>query len=336
MNELALSTAFLINNQANVDGKEIIRQGLELGFSAFELNIETTKKMIDEIKKDVSDGKIGIVSLHNFCPKLEYLPPGKDLLSAYQFSSLDEGERKIAIELTKKTINYVTELNAQAVIIHAGEVEIELNEGELFSQFARMVRFTPPLRARAGFTPRPELGTKAHHPEENRKEKIDWNYLDKVKKEREEKKKIYLENSLKAVEEIVNYAGKKGIKVGLENRFFYHEIPNFEEIGLFLKNFGSGLGYWHDTGHAGISVKLGLVGSHEDYLKEYSSQMIGIHLHDVRGFKDHLAPGTGEIDFTILSKYINSTIIRAIEAHRRSTVEEVKESINYLKKVGMT
>ena len=105
------------------------------------------------------------------------------------------------------------------------------------------------------------------------------------------------------------------------------------------------MGYWHDTGHAEISAKLGFVKNQEDYLKEYGSRMIGIHLHDVVGFSDHRAPGTGEIDFSFLAKYLNSSspeanqppaeVIKAVEAHRCSTPEEVKMSVNYLKKVGI-
>lgn len=312
--QLALSTAFLINSSRNINGEEIVKEGLELGFSALELNIEITQGMIEEIKREVVNKKIEIVSLHNFCPKLDFIPAGRDLLSAYQYSSTDPEERKKAIELTKRTIDYAVDLNAQAVVVHAGEVEIELNEDKLFSQFVRG--------------------------------RIDRGYLEQVKKEREERKKVYLENSLKSIEEIVNYAEKKKLrgnclKIGLENRFFAHEIPNFEEIKLFLKNFADSLGYWHDTGHAEISVKLGLVGSHEDYLKEYSSRMVGIHLHDVVGFADHRAPGTGEIDFAFLAKYLlrkarmNSKMIKAVEAHRCSTVSGVKASIEYLRKIGI-
>lgn len=319
---LALSTVFLINSSLNLHGEEIVKKGLELGFSSFELNIEVTREMIEEIKKDVVEKKMEIVSLHNFCPRLDFIPPGKDLLNAYQFSSPNREEREKAIELTKQTIDYATDLSAQAVVIHAGEVEIELNEGELFSQFVRG--------------------------------KIDCSYLDQVKKEREERKKVYLENSLRSVEEIVNYAEKKKVgsnhlKIGLENRFFYHEIPSFEEVEIFLEKFGgnqlNGLGYWHDTGHAEIAAKLGFISNHEDYLQEYGSRMrgnhlrsnhlIGIHLHDLKGFKDHLAPGTGEIDFSFLTKYMHSTVIKVVEAHRCSTSEEVKASINYLKKVGI-
>lgn len=330
---LALSTVFLINSSLNLHGEEIVKKGLELGFSSFELNIEVTRGMIEEIKKDVAEKKIEIVSLHNFCPRLDFIPPGKDLLNAYQFSSPNREEREKAIELTKQTIDYAADLSAQAVVIHSGEVEIELNEGELFSQFVRG--------------------------------KIDRSYLGQVKKEREERKKVYLENSLRSVEEIVNYAEKKParpgkvggnhLKIGLENRFFYHEIPSFEEVEIFLEKFGgnhlggnhlNGLGYWHDTGHAEIAAKLGFISNHEDYLQEYGSlagqarmrgnHLIGIHLHDVKGFKDHLAPGSGEIDFSFLTKYMHSTVIKVVEAHRCSTAEEVKASINYLKKVGIT
>ncbi len=300
-NKLALSAAFLIPDCHS--GEDLINQSINLGFSALELNIEVTEKMIMEIKRAAQEKKIEVVSLHNFCPKLDFIPAGRDLLDAYQFSSPDPEERKKAIELTKRTIDYAADLEAKVVVIHAGEVEIESDEGKLFWQFARG--------------------------------KNSSDYLERVKKERKEKEKIYLENSLKSIEELVNYVQKKKVKIGLENRFFYHEIPNFEEIGFFLKHFSDGLGYWHDTGHAEVSAKLGFVPNREEYLKIYGSRMIGIHLHDVVGLFDHHAPGTGEIDFTFLTKYTNSSVIKAVEAHCCSTVPEVKASISYLKKVGI-
>ncbi len=303
MNKLALSTVFLIDSSAEMSGKEIIKEGLELGFSAFELNIETTPGIIEEIREEVENKKIRVVSLHNFCPKLDFIPQGRDLLTAYQFSSLDPEERKKAVELTKRTIDYAAGLSAPAVVIHAGEVEIELNEGKLFSQFIR--------------------------------KKIGRGYLEQVRKEREERKKIYLENTLKSVEEIVNYADRKKVKIGLENRYFYHEIPSFEEIGIFLERFGNSLGYWHDTGHAEIWARLGFPQSHEEYFRVYAAQMIGVHLHDVVGFSDHRAPGTGEINFSFLAKYLDSSVIKVVEVHRSSTFPEVKASIEYLHKVGI-
>ncbi len=104
---------------------------------------------------------------------------------------------------------------------------------------------------------------------------------------------------------------KKGVFLGIENRFHFHEIPDFEEIGLILKTFqGAYIRYWHDVGHARVQENLGIIG-HNDLLEAYSEKIIGIHLHDVRGLKDHLAPGQGEIDYEEIKPFLKPPLLRS-------------------------
>jgi sugar phosphate isomerase/epimerase len=51
---------------------------------------------------------------------------------------------------------------------------------------------------------------------------------------------------------------------------------------------------------------------HNDLLEAYSDEIIGIHLHDVRGHKDHLAPGQGGIDYQKIKPFLNSSIIKIL------------------------
>ena len=50
------------------------------------------------------------------------------------------------------------------------------------------------------------------------------------------------------------------------------------------------VGYWHDVGHAQTLEHLSLC-SHEEWLRRFAGQMVGVHLHDVVGVRDHLAAG---------------------------------------------
>lgn len=93
--------------------------------------------------------------------------------------------------------------------------------------------------------------------------------------------------------------------------------------------------YWHDTGHARVARKLGLVDSDESFLKEYSDKLLGIHLHDIIGFSDHRSPGTGEINFEIISSYLNHHTIKVLEPHDISSREEVIASLSYLQDLGI-
>ncbi len=302
---LSLSTAF--NIKKHTDGKKLVKDILALGFYAIELNVEVEREMLPQILSQVKQKKIKISSIHNFCPKLKHFNPGRSVFNAYNLSSLNNEERNKAIEFTKKTINLADEFGAQAVVIHAGEVETQVRGQELF----RYVR---------------DFG----------KTKIYAIYKDIFFKERKKKCRPYLTAAIHSLEEISEYAAKLKIKIGIENRFYYNEIPAFEEIGVILTHFkGGNVYYWHDTGHAQIFQDLEFVSSHEEYLKRYADRMIGIHLHDVKGFSDHRAPGTGIVDFKMIKQYLSKETIKVVESHSKSSRTQVKKSVTFLENIGI-
>ena len=114
------------------------------------------------------------------------------------------------------------------------------------------------------------------------------------------------------------------------------ENRNIEETKIILEKFSGGpIGYWHDTGHAAIFEKLGFVQSHYVFLENFSSKMIGMHLHDLHKFSDHYAPGTGDFDFSSLKPFIPNNIPLVIEAHPKCSIEQIKESVEYLEKIDI-
>ncbi len=301
---LALSTAW--NAKRHESGRSVVQEILEMGFSAIELNVDITEEMLDEISILSEQGKIKIVSLHNFCPKLTHVPKGRSLMGAYLLSSPDGEERKKAVGLTERTIDFAHLLEAEAVIIHAGEVEIESRAKEIF-QYGAQGNLT--------------LGRKL---------------ISEALSQRDKAKAKYFSNTLKSLEEISNYSERFNIKLGIENRLFHHEIPSFEEIGSILEYFrGRHVYYWHDTGHARVAEKLGLVNSDESFLKQYSGKLLGIHFHDIIGFSDHLSPGNGEIDFKRISSYLKQRTIKVLEPHETSLREDVINSRTYLQDLGI-
>lgn len=300
---LALSTSW--NSFNYLKGEDIILEIKNLGFKEVELNFNLTFSMVREIASLVKREQIKVLSLHNFCP----VPEGVDRYTAlpdyYSMSSLDEAESQKAVEQTKRSIDTALELNAKVVVLHSGRVQIPCLTSDLIRLYNKGLK-----------------GTKEYK-----------KLMDKMIKQRRKYCKPYVENTLRNLEILNRYAQSRGIFLGIENRFYYHEIPCFEEIGQILNTFkGAHLLYWHDTGHAHVLENLGIY-KHKDYLRNYHNYMVGVHLHDVRGVDDHIVPHRGEIDFNILNPYIKKDTLKVIEAHYPATGEDIIESKVYLESV---
>jgi sugar phosphate isomerase/epimerase len=152
-------------------------------------------------------------------------------------------------------------------------------------------------------------------------------------RERDGLYKKFFERTLKSLDELNRYTKDKGISLGVETRFYYGEIPSFEEIGIILNTFkGSNIFYWHDTGHAGIAEYIGL-SRQKDFLDSYGSRLIGIHLHDVLNGQDHMAPSNGELDFDQFRPYLENDTLKVIEAHHPATVKDLMKSREFLGRV---
>jgi sugar phosphate isomerase/epimerase len=158
--------------------------------------------------------------------------------------------------------------------------------------------------------------------------------VEDMRKERDEElKKGYLDCLLRSIAEISEHAKNCGVKIGLENRFYYRELPSLEDFEAIFARFDrdTNVCYWHDTGHAQVFENLGLM-LHKEYLDKFSTRLIGVHLHDIKGIiNDHNAPLTGDFDFAVLKPYLRKDVIKILEPHEPATPEEIKKGLEYLK-----
>ncbi|MBN1823669.1 MAG: sugar phosphate isomerase/epimerase [Endomicrobiales bacterium] len=303
---LSISTAYHLDR--NDSWQKLLDDTKRLGFRSLELNVEFPAEWLSDALRSVEKGEIAVSSLHNYCPRLERLPPGKTVYSGYLLSSEDEEERKLAVKYTVNTVECASRLGAKAVVIHAGDVVTEPS-GREFAKFVRQFGIKSMLYAR---------------------------YFEEMKASRKKKSARYMNNLFKSLDEVVKSAERAKIVLGIENRYYYHEIPNIEETRQILDRYeGAALAYWHDTGHAEMFVRQGWVKEHVEFLEPFKKRIAGVHLHDVRGFTDHNAPGSGSFDFAILKKYMNPAVIPVIEAHPKASDSEVRGGIKYLTKIGL-
>lgn len=300
---LCLSTSWNAHRFEN--GKDVVREIKALGFTNLELSFNLTGSMVSDIASLEKVGQIKIISLHNFCPIPDGVERKLALPDFYSLSSLKAEERELALKFTKRTIDTAKRFNAKAVVLHIGRAEIQ-DKTQVLMRF-----FNNGHKGDKEFEALKEL----------------------MQKERQELVKPYFEATLKSLDELNQYALYLGIKLGIENRYYYREIPSFEEIGFILGRFEKGnIFYWHDVGHAQVWENLGFH-SHISHLEKYSDKLLGIHLHDVRGTDDHRAPLKGDIDFKKLTPFLRKDTIKVMEAHHPATGEDIQKSALYLEEI---
>jgi len=303
---LGLSTAWL-TEKPKLTGHHIIKEIVSLSFEAVELDYRITEAMFTEMAPLLVEEKLKVLSIHNFFPLPKGTPRSGAGANELLLSTPYHEERARAVEQTVRTIETAEKLGALAVVLHLGRVEMDPEYGRLSDLFQHNEQNSP-------------------EGQRFRKRKL---------KERREKRGRYLENVLRSLDRLSREADKRGVLLGIENRYYYQEIPDFEEIGQILARFSGGpVSYWHDVGHAHVQERLGFT-EPGALLRSYGSMLAGIHIHDALGTDDHRAPGTGEIDFLALTGSLRSARIKILEVHKKSSRQDLLKGRHMLESIGL-
>jgi len=274
----------------------------ELGFTHVEANASISPQMLSEL----IEAAVPISSIHSPCPAV--LSSRGIPISSLSLSSLDESERIEAVSFTKETIDIAASVRARAVVLHMGEVPIDLSLQD------RLYKLCDESHTQ----------TKEYS---QAKEEIIY--------QRISQSPTYLDAARKSLRELSQYSRQKGIMLGLETRFHLHEIPNMDEMAELLNEVpGSLVGYWHDVGHAEVQQQLGF-SLHEEWLLRFKDKIVGIHLHDILGISDHNVPGKGYMDWEMVAKYLPPGIVKVCEIGEWNDEEQMQGVVNLLQKKGI-
>ncbi|MBF0275850.1 MAG: sugar phosphate isomerase/epimerase [Nitrospinae bacterium] len=283
----------------------LIQNIKEVGLDSVELEFRIKPHVFEEIKRNVFDWGMKVSSLHAVCPSPEGRGRGAE---AFFLNDSNEDNRKRAVEGIVTTMEHAQALNVKVIVVHAGMTDMDYPTDVMRTIYDKGKIKTP----------------------ETQKIK------EKLKNIRYEAGKRCYEQLLKSLIVINHEAMVRGIMVGLENRYHFHEMPGVQEFKDLLNAFhGGNIGYWHDTGHAHAQETLYDI-PQKELLENFSDKLIGIHLHDVvKGYKDHQEPGCGEIDFTMVKSFLQQDTIRVVELNQTVSLKKAKQGVSFLKKMGI-
>lgn len=303
---LGISTCWWQDRVGAAD--EIFSQAQMLGFAGLELDYRITRSAYERMKP-VLKRSFSVLSVHNIFPVPDEFGIEPGIADHFLLSSLDPDERGLALKYGVRTIQEAHEVEAEAVVLHLGRVEIE----------------DPTPRLKAFYESGNGMDTEEA-----------CAFLEEQRRIRKGKRQRNLDAVLFSLDKLNKEAEKYGVFLGIENRYHFHEIPDIEEIGLILDVFRGGpLRYWHDVGHASVLEHLGVLKRNE-LLTEYQHDMIGIHIHDAKGVEDHLAPGQGEVDFREISPFLTDAHIKVLEVHPKVDEGRLREGVLVLRQAGIS
>lgn len=291
------------------DGGKLARAVAELGVNAFEIDYRLSAEALRGLLHACGELDITPLSIHAVCPA----PPHKEnkaVAEAHLLCDADEGERRKAVEDIAGTIRLAGEIGARAVIVHAGKVSMESVTCDLQRMFDEGNINT---------------GDGRH-------------FVNELKIKRLSERGSTFDQLLRSLDELNSVAESLNVDIGLENRYYLREYPGFEEMAIiFMRMSGSRIKYWHDTGHAQVQENLGIT-PHDAWLREFSAELIGVHIHDVDGYQDHDPPpagGRGSVDFEMLKQYLKPDIIRILEMRGDISFARAQASVDWLKAEGL-
>ena len=193
-------------------GKELIEDLIQIGVEALELEYRITRDMLREVIPIIRRESLPILSVHNFCPVPAGIPRHKASADVFLLSSADREERKLAIEHSLETMRLAHDLEVKAVVFHVGKVDMDARKEHFAELFDKGEIDAPNGRI----------------------------FIEKQLALRGKKRWKNLDSVLFSLEKLNREAEKLGVTMGIENRYHFHEIPDFEEVGIILKEFRGG------------------------------------------------------------------------------------------------
>lgn len=325
---LALSTCWC--SARHDDGYAMIEEMAELGFKRIELSHGIRIVLVPGILKAVEEGLIEVGSVHNFCP----LPPSawQAAPNLFEPASTDIRERALWMRYTEQTLDFAVTVKAPKIVLHSGSGWFFFGSPE-----AKFEKWLSAEKLSMLETAREEDATLSGLDEY---ELLQEFYASKTFKRRLDRTMRRIKRGSKkplrfldeSYQNILPIAAERGLKLCLENREGLEELPKDADYPKFLEELEGKetFCYWHDTGHAELKHRLGLL-DHRDHLEAMAPRLAGFHLHDVsKGGRDHRVPGTGSVDFQMISEFVRPEHALVLELSPSLSRDQIRASRDFI------
>lgn len=274
----------------------------KLGFELLELDHGVRSSLMPGIQQVFNAGEIRFSSLHDFCLLPTEVPVASP--DCYRFSAASVEERERAVTQAFQAIDLAAQLSVTFVVLPMGNVN--------------MSPITDPLIAMAksgGYLSREYVRMKISAVQE--REKIAPECLERVKN---------------CLVRIIDYAAPKNIRIGLEARRDYEQIPTERELSELLEEMNSPhLGYWHHFGHCQVKENLGFI-DHAEWLYAVGPRTFGCHVQDcIWPAREGQPPFTGNVDFKKLVPLLPSNCLFVWEMNPNTTADAIHQSVQMWK-----
>jgi sugar phosphate isomerase/epimerase len=288
---------------------------LELGFGAIEVNHSMDLPQTSALLARARERGVEVTSVHAPAPwgRIDDGPLAGRENRTLNLSSLDEGERRLAVAEHARSIEVAGAAGVRAVVVHLGSV------GDLD------VRLPDEVWLRAAYLERPsEVGGE------------EWqSRVASTRASREREAGMWLVSARRSLRDLASVAAASEVTLGLECRLWFNEVPTpMECLELLSEHAPEVAGYWHDVGHAEVLARLGLVPL-EAWRDLLSSRLVGVHVHDVVGLTDHRAPGSGSVDFEALGSLLPSHGLRTFEVDQREPALSLRAALDLTRSSGV-
>lgn len=293
--DAALSTMWAQKNFAFLG--DFFEAARRMGFAQVELNHAISSEMLSGIALE----KGFISNVHEPCPA--DISANELKRRDWLMSSVVEDQRRHGVDAIRRSIDLAEQVGAQTVVVHTGQIPCDLR---LETHLRYLVEHGQGDGPQA-------LAVQAEMTQE--RSAVIAGHFAAVQK---------------SLGELLEHAAKKSVRLGLENRFHYTDIPLPDEMEALLGMAGPAqLGMVFDVGHAQVLDRLGFVPFRE-WLERFAGRIMVTHLHDVDGVVDHRTPRNGQVDFPLLMSYLPETALRTFELSGSYSFEKVRDSLTWM------